>query len=153
MDEQRDGDERSRQKAEDVYGEIPAFPARNSGKTRVSLGSIFKGEMPDELRVSMTFSNWFGANLLVLLLLVICLFALSFMVAWVFTRPDLQTVQTVLGAGASPQEVMNVLKALQQEHLQQFRDLFGLIVQSGLVPLFTLLAGYVFGSRQQERSQ
>lgn len=115
------------------------------------LPGIF-GSLP-ELREPPSFSEWFGARLASRLLWVICTLATAFLVAWWFTRPALTEVQQLLGPAAQGKDPVEVLRGLRRDHFEQFRDLFQIVVLSGLVPLFTLLAGYAFGARQREKQE
>lgn len=115
----------------------------------ISLEGI-SGELPT-FREPPSFSEWFGARLASRLLWVICGLAVVFFGFWWLTRPTLAEVRPL--AGSDPKEVLETLRNLQRDHFDQFRDLFQLIVLSGLVPLFTLLVGYVFGARQREKQE
>jgi len=48
---------------------------------------------------------------------------------------------------------LETFRGLQRDHFDQFRDLFQIIVLSGLVPLFTMLAGYAFGSKEKQERE
>jgi Sec-independent protein secretion pathway component TatC len=100
-----------------------------------------------------SFPEWFGARLASRLLWVICGLAVVFLVVWWATRPTLVEVRQWLGVNVASQELLTHARNLQQDHFDQFRDLFQLIVMSGLIPLFTLLAGYAFGARQREKQE
>jgi len=76
-----------------------------------------------------------------------------FLIAWWFTRPSIAEVQKMLNDSAEPKEVVELLRNLRRDHFDYFRDLFQLVVLSGLVPLFTLLVGYAFGSREREKGE
>ena len=100
-----------------------------------------------------SYLEWSGSLQMTILLIVICLFGASFLVAWITTRPDLADAVKLLAPATdaattqrvAPERVIELLGELQQAHFEQFRNLFQVVVLSGLVPLFTLLAGYVFG--------
>ena len=134
--------------AEGVFREMPQFPERRSQRTRIPILGLF-GEMP-VLREKPSFPEWFGAHLASRLLWVICGLAGVFLAGWWFTRPTLTGVQQLLGSSAQATDVMEALRTLRDQHFDQFRSLFQLIVLSGLVPLFTLLAGYAFGRSRVE---
>lgn len=85
------------------------------------------------------------------MLSVICGLAVAFLVTWWRTRPSIVDVQALFGSSGSAKEVLEALQALRSAHFGELRDLFQIVVLSGLVPLFTLLAGYAFGSRQRDK--
>lgn len=120
-------------------------------EVRVRLPGIF-GSLP-ELREPPSFTEWFGASLASRLLWVICTLAVAFLVAWWLTRPSLTEVQQLFNPSTQGKDLVETLLNLRREHFEQFRDLFQIVVLSGLVPLFTLLAGYAFGARQREKQE
>lgn len=61
--------------------------------------------------------------------------------------PSLAEIQALFGSSGSYQEVLEALQALRSARFGELRDLFQIVVLSGLVPLFTL---YAFGSRQRD---
>jgi hypothetical protein len=97
-----------------------------------------------------TYLEQWGVWLAGLVLLVICVLAFVFLATWWHTRPSLAEVQGLLGPSGSGKEALEALETLRTENFTALRDLFQLIVLSGLVPMFTLLAGYAFGSRQRD---
>ena len=103
------------------------------------------------LRERPTFSQAFGAQMLHLLLWVICGLVVAFLLAWLAMRPTLAQVQSALGTTADSKAVLDTLRELQRDHADQFRSFFQLFVVSGLVPLITLFAGYTFGVRADAR--
>ena len=97
-----------------------------------------------------TFLELSGARQMSLVLWVICGVTVLFLIAWWTTRPALRDAEAVLRVAAAGGQVdadklVETLGKLQRDHTEQFRTLFQLVVMSALVPLFTLLAGYVFG--------
>jgi hypothetical protein len=103
------------------------------------------------LRERPTFTQMFGAQLLRILLLVVCAMVAVFLLAWLFTRSSLAQVQDLLGASSDPTAVLETLRELRRDHFDQVRGLFQLLVLSGLIPLVTLFAGYTFGTRGNDR--
>jgi len=101
-----------------------------------------------EFREPPSWVQAFSGRLAGRLLAVICSLAVAFLVAWWLTQPTLAEAQQLAGKGAQAKELLETLQALRRDHFDQFRDLFQLVVLSGLVPLFTLLAGHAFGTRQ-----
>jgi hypothetical protein len=99
-----------------------------------------------------TFIQAFGARLLAPLLWIICALVVAFLLAWLITRPTLSQVREILGASAEAKIVLETLRELQRDHFDQFRNLFQLLVLSGLIPLITLFAGYTFGTQEHTRS-
>ena len=104
-----------------------------------------------------TFLEAWGVRFMRLLLYAIVVATCLVLLAWFATRPDMQDVETILGQ-ADPNDPaaaarLDALERLCQNHLNHFQDLFQMLVLGGLVPLFTLMAGYVFGRHQAERTQ
>jgi hypothetical protein len=83
---------------------------------------------------------------------VICLVTVGFWVSWMWTEPTLADARSLLGTTDPAGTAVEVLLRLRSEHLNQYREMFQMVVLSGLVPLFTLLAGYMFGRGQAARS-
>lgn len=108
---------------------------------------------PLQLREPPSFPEWFGYLLASRLLWFILGLTVAFLIAWWWTRPTLDQVQNLLGTSANPKDVLETLNSLQRDHFDQFSRIFQLAVLSVLVPLFTLLAGYAFGSRQREKGE
>ncbi|MBM3237048.1 hypothetical protein FJZ31_12220 [Candidatus Poribacteria bacterium] len=125
----------------------------NNEKTSQSFRSIFNEQVPEFREPKPTWLEWFLSNLVRYFLWFICGLAVLFLLAWWFTRPSLAEVHQLFGAEAKPNEVLEAFRGLQRDHFDQFRDLFQIIVLSALLPLFTLLAGYAFGSREKQREQ
>ena len=80
-----------------------------------------------------------------LVLAVICAVAVGFLFSWAATQPTLEEVRAVMGSDQDAQATLQVLTQLREAHAKNYRDMFQTVVLSGLVPLFTLLAGYIFG--------
>ena len=98
-----------------------------------------------------TYLEQWGVWLAGLVLSVICVLAVAFLVTWWWTRPALAEVQALFGSSGPAKDILEALQALRTAHFAELRDLFQIVVLSGLVPLFTLLAGYAFGSRQRDK--
>ena len=104
-----------------------------------------------------TFLELTGTRQMSFVLGVICVVTVAFLVAWWASRPALQHAEALLrgstGTGQlDADKVVETLGKLQRDHTEHFRNVFQLVVMSALVPLFTLLAGYVFG-RSHSASQ
>lgn len=133
--------------------------AATPGVETVDVASLARRVPPPKVPKPKTFLEWSGTWQMSLLLGFICLLAGGFLWGWVASRPDLQDavalVQAAREAGdetvVDSQELSQLLSDLQKAHSDQFGDLFQLVVMTALVPLFTLLAGYVFGRGQQAR--
>ena len=124
----------------------PALPPRPAERAEEIYSSFPPlGPKPD------SYLQWSGSRQMNVLLVVICAMAVLALAAWTFTRPDAVEAVALLGsrdegaAVVNPTEVREVLRELQERHAAQFADLFQMVVMSVLMPLFTLLAGYVFG--------
>lgn len=74
-----------------------------------------------------------------------------FVLVWASTLPSIDAVRALLGPSAPPNDVIETWRTLRKDHFEQFRDLYQLVVISALVPLFTLVAGYAFGSREGQQ--
>ena len=96
-----------------------------------------------------TYLEWTGSWQMSSVLGVICFVTVGLVLSWGSTRPTIQEAQAFAGANADPEASLRVLIQLRDEHFENYRDMFQLVVLSGLVPLFTLLAGYVFGKRTE----
>jgi hypothetical protein len=114
-----------------------------------------KFEFPLFRRVQQapTWVQQVGHDLASRVLWFVCVLAVLFLAAWWFSRPSPEDVKTLLGADATSEQILTTLRELRREHVNNFRDLFQLVVLSGLVPLFTLLAGYAFGSQEREKRE
>jgi phosphate/sulfate permease len=104
------------------------------------------------------FQQWIGSKMLTRLLAVICAFALIFVIAWAVTIPKSAEVQLLAGCTGTDGKcidagkLLEVYSKLRTDHLDQFKSVFQIVVSSTLVPLFTLLAGYVFGKGEAASS-
>ncbi|MBP7052457.1 MAG: hypothetical protein KBE65_15700 [Phycisphaerae bacterium] len=105
-----------------------------------------------------SFIESWGVRFMLVLLIAIVLITGVFLFGWLVTRPTMSDVTTILepkdanDASALTARI-DALEKLCQNHLDNYRDLFQLLILGGLVPLFTLIAGYVFGRNQAERKQ
>jgi hypothetical protein len=106
-----------------------------------------------KFREPPSFSEYVASDLIRILLWVICGLVLVFLIIWAFTRPTVDQVRALVGSAADAKMLLEALSSLQRDHFDQFNRLFQLLVLSGLVPLFTLLAGYAFGSRQRQKAK
>jgi hypothetical protein len=110
-----------------------------------------RDRFPD-LSARPSYLEWSGTRQMSGVLIIICVVAVGLLITWGSTRPTAAEAKGFAGAAAKPEETLGVLIQLRDEHFENFRDMFQLIVLSGLVPLFTLLAGYVFGKRPEKRA-
>jgi len=108
-----------------------------------------------------TYLEWSGIRQMTLLLAFICLVTGVFLIVWGVTRPALEDVKAMIavtgagdqtGAPLTPEKAAELLESLQSKHFEHFRDIFQIAVLSALVPLFTLMAGYVFGRGRAEQT-
>jgi hypothetical protein len=77
---------------------------------------------------------------------------LALVAKWVFYAPKLPVLQL----GADPAAVKAMLenyKTLQQIALEPFTTLFDSIVVKVLLPVFTSILGYIFGSRTDRKNE
>ncbi|HEX9731200.1 MAG TPA: hypothetical protein VGG06_04340 [Thermoanaerobaculia bacterium] len=100
-----------------------------------------------------SYLEWSGVRQMTIVLVIICVAVVGFLAAWALTVPTIEDVRALAGGAspADPQAAAELLDGLREGHMSRFRDLFQLLVMSALVPLFTLLAGYVFGKSSSER--
>ena len=126
---------------------VPKVAVRMLDKKKVEVPSVGIVEKPP------TWVQALGGRLASRVLWFVCGLAVLFLIAWWFTRPSFAEVQKMLSDSAEPKEVVELLRSLRRDHFDHFRDLFQLVVLSGLVPLFTLLAGYAFGSSEREKRE
>ncbi len=101
-----------------------------------------------------SYLEWTGVRQMTLVLVLICLVVGGFVLAWSLTQPTLTQAQALATAGnvTDPQAVVKLLGELRAAHTTQYKEMFQVAVLSGLVPLFTLLAGYVFGRGKAARA-
>ena len=99
-----------------------------------------------------TFLESVGTRMMVGLLMTVAVVTVALFVCWVAGRPDaarlaldLRQFPTTAPSSLAPEQVLDLLAKRQAAYDESFRGMFQLLVLSGLVPLFTLMAGYVFG--------
>ena len=92
-----------------------------------------------------SFLEWSGVTQMTAVLAVICAVAVGFLLSWAVTQPTLEEARALVGSGQDPQATVQVLTQLREAHTKNHQEMFQAVVLSVLVPLFTLLAGYVFG--------
>ena len=99
-----------------------------------------------------TFLESAGSRMMVWTLVVIVGLTATLLLFWATHRPDAAQLADELRAFPStrptmlaPEEVIDLLAKRQAAYDESYRGMFQLLVLSGLVPLFTLMAGYVFG--------
>lgn len=123
-----------------------------------------------------------GSTMMTITLVVICVVAVAYCVTWWFTRPTTADVASLYSTEAvtkqiaslasgpepvKPEQLQAVLTAhptgsgeqmaksldtLRTSHGTMLRESFQVVIGSGLLPIFTLLAGYVFGKRSDANS-
>ncbi len=130
---------------------LAAGGADNQVAENVPVRDLARREWRGVVSEPPTFQQLKGARLTEVILWFIFILIVMFLLGWWFTRPTVADVQTVLGEAANGKEKLEALQTLRNEHFNTFRDLFQLAVASVLMPIFTLLAGYAFGSREAER--
>ena len=123
----------------------------------VALSDII-GQLPSLEPKPKSFIEVWGIKFMWLLLIAIVTTTGLVLLAWLLTRPGMKDVATILGPTdpnlpADAAARIDALSKLCQNHFNNYRDVFQLLVLGGLVPLFTLIAGYVFGRTQAERKQ
>ena len=94
-----------------------------------------------------SYLEWSGTWQMTIVLVIICVAVAGFSAVWAFTMPTIEDVRALAEGGSldDPKVAAELLEQLRDGHLERFREMFQLLVMSALVPLFTLLAGYVFG--------
>lgn len=92
-----------------------------------------------------SFLEWSGSRQMTAVLAVICVMAFGCLLSWTLTQPTLADAQALAGSLPDGQTTIQAFTQLRDDHAKNYRDMFQSVVLSGLVPLFTLLAGYVFG--------
>ena len=78
------------------------------------------------------------------------LVTLALVVKWVCYAPNLPVIQAGTDAAVTKAALDN-FKTLQQIALEPFTTLFDSIVVKVLLPVFTSILGYIFGSRTNEK--
>ena len=125
-------------------------PPRQAAQRTVTLGELSEPlpQIPDPK--PGTFAQLLGSRMAVGVLIAICVMTVVIWTAWWFERPTLEQVKALLGTSAAAKEILEAQRQMQTEHLSTFRTLFELTVSSVLLPIFTLAAGYAFGSKARE---
>ena len=98
-----------------------------------------------------TFPEVHGARLALIALVVICGISVGLFIAWIVTMPSIGELQA-LGLIANGDTSSEIIRSIRAAHTSTFGELFKNIVLAGLVPLFTLLAGYAFGTSRRASS-
>ncbi len=133
---------------------MPEEPARYEGAkdAKSALEQFFP---PIGTPDPASYLEWSGIRQMAIVLAIICIAVVGFLAAWVFTLPSIEEVHTLVEGGtiSDPQTAAGLLDQLRDAHLKRFREMFQLLIMSALVPLFTLLAGYVFGKSSSNRSE
>ncbi len=117
------------------------------------------GRFPFQEPMPKSFLEIWGIQFMRWLLLAIIVVTGLLAVAWFATRPCTSDVTAILTSAdpnsrATAAAHIDALEKLCANHLNNYRDLFQLMVLGGLVPLFTLITGYVFGrSHAQQKPQ
>lgn len=111
------------------------------------------GNLTDRLLPSFhtppSWIEWFGAQLAFWILVVIGVLVVLFVIIWWATLPSMQDISAGLKPSDSTQ-LVTAYNQIRESHTKWVTDFFQAVVVSTLVPIFTLLAGYVFGSQRQE---
>ncbi len=117
------------------------------------ISQIIEASIPGKsFKEPASYVEWIGSHLASRVLWFICGLAVAFAISWWLSRPTLEQARALIGTSAEAKEIVDAFSKLQAEHFDHFSRLFQLIILSGLVPIFTLLAGYAFGSRQRENN-
>jgi len=104
----------------------------------------------DDLRVQpMTQLQWAGVTLAIVCF--VCILVVTILVAfdWVVGGPSPPT--TLPGDPEQAQMRIENWQALREADLERPKELFNLVVLSALLPLLTLLVGYLFGQQAGSR--
>ncbi|MFO1350372.1 MAG: hypothetical protein U1F68_06705 [Gammaproteobacteria bacterium] len=125
----------------------PAGAATKTSESILDLRSEFSS-----FRVLPTWMEWFGARLARRVLIFICLMVVLFVIIWWATLPSFDAIAKALGPSPDPAKLTETFNKVRETHTKWVGDFFQLVVVTTLVPLFTLLAGYVFGSQQRKNS-
>ena len=121
-----------------------------SGRTTESLTDITKS-VP-RIPAPKTYLERWGIIQMSVLIGVICLVCFTMIAMWWSTRPTYADCAALFAAGrgaatqpVTPEQVVELVDRMQSRRAEQYRGMIQLVVLSVLVPLFTLIAGYVFG--------
>jgi hypothetical protein len=119
---------------------------------KVSASDILKAAGADKPVTEGTFLQRTGLILAGCVGGVAAVVILALVGKWIFYAPTLPVPQ----AGADPAAVKAMLenyKTLQQIALEPFTTLFDSIVVKVLLPVFTSILGYIFGSRTNNKNE
>jgi hypothetical protein len=126
-------------------------PPHKDESKKIELSSLAKDFKGISVPNPSSYREYLALELLQPLLIAICLIGLVLAIVWWRTQPTIAEVQLLAGCHAADAQcvqsdkLIEVYTKLATQHSDEFKSLFQLIVSSTLVPLFTLLAGYVFG--------
>jgi ABC-type spermidine/putrescine transport system permease subunit I len=117
-----------------------------------------QSEIPlPKVPMANSFLEFFGVWLMAGLIVAMAIIIVVLLSAWWWTMPDCQQVMRMLSSegraqSIEPDKFLQLWTKLEEAHTQMFTSIFQTVVLSGLVPIFTLLAGYVFGKAQAVES-
>lgn len=99
----------------------------------------------------LTGLQYVGASLALLVFLLICSVSIYILVDMVRSRPPMVSVPinvTDVGELEVYKEMIEIYRTQQSIAIDRTKELFTLMVASTLIPVFTAILGYIFGSLQ-----
>lgn len=121
-------------------------PSAPTGRARTTISKLASNIPP--FHSPPSWIEWFGARLAFWVLVFIGVIVAAFMIVWWTTMPTLEAFAQRFGTN-DPKQLMELFIQAREAHTQWVLDFFRSVVVSTLLPIFTLLAGYAFGSSQR----
>jgi hypothetical protein len=119
-------------------------------ETDVSVGEVLAEERARSPVQVGTFLQRTGLTLAVYVGALSCIVTLTLIFGWMRVSPNVP----VIPSGTDPNTVKTIVenyRSLQQVTLEPFTTLLDSIVAKILLPIFTSILGYIFGSRSNDR--
>lgn len=119
---------------------------------RVGPTEILSAEGASHPVVPASYLEWVGVRLAIGVGGFAALVVLILLVYWAFSAPSIG----IASASADPdklRQLIEIQKQARDAHLQAVTQLFDSIVIKCLLPLFTTILGYIFGSHTAKRSR
>lgn len=135
-------------------GEMPASTQDSQGGERkhTPISTLTKRNWsPFHSPPPPTWLEWFGAQLAFWVLLAIVILVGVFVAIWRGTLPSMNDIATAT-PNKSPAELAEAYTRIRDSHNKWVTEFFQSVVVSTLVPIFTLLAGYAFGTKNSDRN-
>ena len=132
----------------DEIVEVPADARSTNGERQITTIDSLANRLLPPFHSPPSWIEWFGAQLAFWVLVVIGVLVVLFVVIWWVTLPSISDIAKGVD-NTDPARVVEAFNQIRESHTQWVTDFFRSVVVSTLVPIFTLLAGYAFGSQRR----